>query len=183
VHLFGGLAWSALLLAVAPLCAQQPVPPPARGAGLSSTSDYIAGFVQYVKWPHEDGAQTWQVCVVAPAAEAADDYARRSARGKPFAVRAVAAGADVGSCHVLDLTRAPERESKTLVGAARALPVLTVGHGDRFCAAGGGVCLRPATDGGGFEINLSAIQQSGLKVNAQLLMLGRKRTVAGGPTP
>jgi hypothetical protein len=41
------------------------------------------------------------------------------------------------------------------------------------------VCLRPSSEGGGFEINLSAAQASRLNVNAQLLMLGRKRQIAG----
>jgi hypothetical protein len=39
--------------------------------------------------------------------------------------------------------------------------------------------MRPAGAGGGFEVNLSALQDAGLNANAQLLMLGRRRQTAG----
>jgi hypothetical protein len=80
---------------------------------------------------------------------------------------------------VLDLSDASPDDAKPLLERARRLAVLTVGEGERFCTAGGVACLR-RQDGGGFEINLSAAQQARLSINAQLLMLGRKRQFAGG---
>ena len=147
--------------------------------GLGTAGDYVVGFVQYVRWPAEDDIKSWQVCVAAPVADKADAYAGRSARGKPFEVRAVAARDALDGCHVLDLSDASAADAKALLERARRLAILTVGEGERFCTAGGVACLR-RRDGGGFEINLSAAQQARLNVNAQLLMLGRKRQFAGG---
>lgn len=147
--------------------------------GLGTVGDYVVGFVQYIRWPAEEAIKDWRVCVAAPIADKADAYAGRSARGKPFEVRAVAARETVADCHVLDLSDASATDAKALLARARGLAILTVGEGERFCTAGGVACLR-LRDGGGFEINLSAAQQAGLNVNAQLLMLGRKRQLAGG---
>jgi hypothetical protein len=153
---------------------------PAPDAGLGTSADYIVRFVQYVRWPGEDAISAWQVCIAAPPAPGPDVYAGRSARGKAFAARLVAARDELADCHVLDLTEAAGADAKRLLDRARRLAILTVGEGESFCSAGGTVCLRPRDDGGGFEINLSAAQGSRLSVNAQLLMLGRKRQVAGG---
>ncbi len=177
------LAWifSALLCVVAAALASAGgarAQAPASG-GLVTVGDYVVGFVQYVRWPTEDDVKTWQVCVAAPLADKADAYAGRSARGKPFEVRAVAARDALDDCHVLDLSDASAADAKALLERARRLAILTVGEGERFCTAGGVACLR-RHDGGGFEINLSAAQQARLNVNAQLLMLGRKRQFAGG---
>ena len=148
------------------------------GSGLGTVGDYIVGFAQYVRWPAEDEASSWKVCVAAPLGDKADAYAGRTVRGKPFAVRAVGGRDPLDGCHVLDLSDASPADAKPLLERARRLAVLTVGEGERFCTAGGVACLR-RQDGGGFEINLSAAQQARLSINAQLLMLGRKRQLAG----
>jgi hypothetical protein len=154
--------------------------PSAPGGGLGTAADYIVGFVHYVRWPAEEDVKRWQVCVASPLAEKAGAYDGRTARGKPFAVRVAAAADALADCHVLDLTDAPVADAKRLLERARPLAILTVGEGERFCTAGGVACLRLRDGSGGFEINLSAVQQAHLSVNAQLLMLGRKRQMAGG---
>jgi hypothetical protein len=168
---------AALALASSGAAAQAPSP---AASGLGTAGDYIAGFVQYVRWPAEDDVKTWQVCVAPPLADKAAAYAGRIARGKPFEVRAVGPRDGLADCHVLDLTDAPAADGKALLERARRLAILTVGEGERFCTAGGVACLRQRDGSGGFEINLSAAQQARLSVNAQLLMLGRKRQLAGG---
>jgi hypothetical protein len=152
----------------------------APASGGLGAADYVVGFVQYVRWPAEEQVKSWQVCVAAPLGDKADRYAGRSARGKAFEVRAVGPRDGLAECHVLDLSDASAAEAKALLERARPLAVLTVGEGERFCTAGGVACLRGRDGGGGFEINLSAAQQARLSVNAQLLMLGRKRQVGGG---
>jgi hypothetical protein len=153
---------------------------PAASDGFGTSADYIARFVQYVRWPGDDAIDAWRICIAAAAGDAPASYAGHSARGKSFAARRVATTESIADCHVLDLTTTPPAEAKVLLGRTRQLPILTVGIGETFCSAGGTVCLRPSGEGGGFEINLSAAQQSRLSINAQLLMLGRKRHVAGG---
>jgi hypothetical protein len=151
-----------------------------ESGGLGNAAGYIVGFVQYVRWPVEDDTRSWRVCVAAPLGDKVDHYARRTARGRPFEVHEVGPRDDLAGCHVLDLSDASAADAKTLLERARRLTVLTVGEGERFCTAGGVACLRGRDGGAGFEINLSAAQQARLSVNAQLLMLGRRRQLGGG---
>ena len=146
------------------------------GAGAGA---YLLGFIQYVRWPAEESIAAWQVCMLTPLGKAAP-YGGGVARGKPVAVRTVAAGDTLAGCQILDLTVAPAASARALLAQARKLPILTVGESSAFCTAGGVVCLRGGDEAGGFEINLSAVQEAGLRVNAQLLMLGRKRESARG---
>lgn len=143
----------------------------------AGTGSYLLGFIQYVRWPAEESIAAWQVCRPGTAGKAAPD-AERTARGKPVAVRPIAAGDSLAGCQILDLTDVPAASVQALLARARKLPILTVGDDAPFCSAGGVVCLRPQHASGGFEINLSAVQEAGLRVNAQLLNLGRKRQTA-----
>jgi hypothetical protein len=138
---------------------------------------YLLGFIQYVRWPAEESIAAWQVCRPGTANKAAPE-AERTARGKPVAVRPIAAGDSLAGCQILDLTDLPAASAQALLAQARKQPILTVGEDAAFCTAGGVVCLRPQHAAGGFEINLSAVQEAGLRVNAQLLNLGRKRQPA-----
>lgn len=151
----------------------------AQSAGLASTGEYIVGFVQYVRWPAEDDIKTWHVCVGSRLTDKAA-YDGRSARGKTFAVRSVAANDGLADCQILDLTDAAPADTKALLARARRLAILTVGEGEAFCTAGGIACLRSRHEASGFEINLTAVQRARLNVSAQLLMLGRKRQPEGG---
>ena len=151
----------------------QDAAPDRAGAGA-----YLLGFIQYVRWPAEESIAAWQVCTPTAPGKAVP-YAGEAARGKPVAVRTVAAGDTLAGCQILDLTAAPAASAKALLAQARKQPILTVGESSAFCTAGGVVCLRGGDGASGFEINLSAIQEAGLSVNAQLLMLGRKRQTAG----
>ena len=140
---------------------------------------YLLGFIQYVRWPAEESITAWQVCTPTAPGKAAPSGGG-AARGKPVAVRTVGAGDTLAGCQILDLTVAPAAIAKALLAQARKQPILTVGESSAFCTAGGVVCLRGGDGASGFEINLSAVQEAGLSVNAQLLMLGRKRETARG---
>jgi len=173
-RVFAGLVGVAICLACAGrVQAQDPV---ADSAGPGS---YLLGFIQYVRWPAEESIAAWQVCTSAAPGRSAP-YSGRTARGKPVAVRPVASGDSLAGCQILDLTDAPSESAKTLLARARKQPILTVGEDAAFCTAGGVVCLRAGDGSGGFEINISAVQEAGLRVSAQLLNLGRKRQTASG---
>ena len=154
-----------------------PTPPV---TGLATPGDYVVRFVQYVRWPADEGITAWQVCIAAGSPAKAATYAERTSRGRRFSTRAVSATDPIVDCQILDLTDTPPIEAKALLQRARQLAILTVGDGEAFCSAGGIACLRRNADSTGFEINLSAVQQARLAVNPQLLMLGRRRVAAGG---
>ncbi len=168
-----------LLGIAASLCA----PLIAQCAGLATSAEYIIGFVRYVHWDREDQADAWQICVATRAPlDSNRAYAGQMVRGKRFAVRRVAYNDDIATCHVLDLTGADAASAAVLLQKAQRLPILTVGRGSNFCSSSGVLCLRLGDPEQKFEINLSAVKESGLNVSARLLMLGSSRFgVTEGP--
>ncbi len=158
----------------------------ALAVGASEPDDpggYIVGFVRYVHWPAEDAASAWTICVAGAGATAQDArYANERVRGKPLALRVVDDANALEGCHVLDLTRADHATSTALLARSHGRPVLSVGRGADFCTAGGLICLREPGGERAFEVNLSAIKESGLGVSARLLRLGAARTAQDDPS-
>ncbi|MGH8123276.1 MAG: YfiR family protein [Rudaea sp.] len=144
---------------------------------MTTSAEYIVGFVRYVHWNRENDIAAWQICVAAGVTPRSDrTYAGQMVRGKRFAVRRVAARDDeVSTCHVLDLTGTDAVSTAALLRKSRRLPILTVGNGTNFCDLGGVLCLRLGEPGQKFEINLSAVKESGLNISARLLQLGSSR--------
>lgn len=132
---------------------------------------YIERFVQYVRWPKEEAIESWRVCV--PGDEAYDRlrYGDARARGRGFIVETLQSPDQAAGCHVLDLGSADESVQASYLEVVRGKPVLTVGRGATFCTRGGQICLTHGATRQ-FELNLSAIQGSGLRINARLLTLG-----------
>lgn len=158
-----------IALACAALCAAAS----AGSAEGGSPDDYIVGFVRYVHWPDEDAARAWTVCIAGLGADDRDArYVNERVRNKPFAWRPVEGAQDLDGCQVLDLTRADKAASAALLARSRGRPLLSVGRGADFCTAGGLICLHDPGDERAFEVNLSAIKESGLSVSARLLRLG-----------
>lgn len=147
----------------------------AAHAGLSTPQDYISRFVLYVRWSDDAAIKAWQVCVAAPATAADDYYAAMTVRERPFAVRHVTAADALDACQILDLSGIDTTQATRFLQPHVLRGVLTVGDGKDFCSAGGLICLRLHEPQGGFEVNLSAVKNSGLAINAQLLMLARQQ--------
>lgn len=185
-----GLVRTTLWIAAAlSLCA--PLPGRAQGQtqtdGLSTSAEYIAGFVRYVHWQDEERLDAWNICIVGNLPSEQDRaYANRVVRGKPFKVRRIDAEASFADCQVLDLTALNTAAANRLLERARRLPILAVGSGSEFCSSGGQICLhlgnhRPV-DQQKFEVNISAMRDAALGVSSRLLTLGSSRTAAAdGP--
>lgn len=159
------------------------VPVFAIADGLNTSAEYIVGFARYVRWDNEGKIDAWRICIVGdvPATQDAA-YANEVVRGKPFAVRRVAAKDAITECHIVDLTTANATDAATVLQQTRHLPILTVGNGSELCRQGGIICLHPHNADQKFEINLSTVRDSGLTVSARLLTLGASHSNAGnGP--
>lgn len=140
------------------------------------TAAYIVGFVRYVRWPDEDSLPAWTVCRLGelPAGQVAD-YAAQTVRGKPLVARHVDVDDGLAGCQVLDLTTADAVAADAILERSRGEPIMSVGSGADFCRRGGLICLQQPNRERKFDVNLSAVKASGLKVSARLLMLGTER--------
>ena len=151
---------------------------------------YVLNFVRYSQWPAPgDGPIVVTVLGTAPDATVLRELAARAGtiQGRPLSVRLLSlasippehssavraiAGATAGS-HVLYVGSSHRAWSRAVGAAAAARPLLTVGPGPGFVAAGGmfGLYL----DGGHvrFAINAPAIKASPVVVSARLISLAR----------
>jgi hypothetical protein len=152
--------------------------PPAEN---TAHDEAIFGFIQFVRWPLEEQRGEWRVCQPRGGITPGSDLVIKTARGKAVALVPITDRSQVRGCEILDLTSIAPEQARGYLEAARTWPILTLGSGEAFCSAGGVACTRvPGARANGFEINLSAAQQAGLKISAQLLMLGRRREDGGG---
>jgi YfiR/HmsC-like len=162
------LAWLWLMLPVALWWT-----PAARSNELTTSGQYILGFVRYISWPHEENIDAWHICIAEGVSSDQDRlYADENVNGKRFVVRHISQDDPLSSCHVLDLTGLDAAKSAEIILRVRHFPVLTVGSEFAFCSQGGLICLRLHDSEQKFEVNLSAVKASGLNISAKLLRLG-----------
>jgi hypothetical protein len=147
--------------------------PAANGNELTTSAQYILGFVRYISWPREESIDAWHICIADGVPGEQDRlYLDETANGKRFIVRHISVDDPLTSCHVLDLTGLDAARSAEIIQRVRHLPVLTVGSEFAFCSEGGLICLRLHDREQKFEVNLSAVKASGLTISAKLLRLG-----------
>jgi hypothetical protein len=83
------------------------------------------------------------------------------------------------SAHILFLSSALAPETEKLVLNVRTLPVLTVGEAEDFTRNGGHVRLYLQENKLRFEINVAALERSGLKLHSQVMKLATRVTRDG----
>jgi hypothetical protein len=142
----------------------------------------LSKFPQFIEWPDGavEGRQTIDICLAAPdpfGADLQDMVNGEELNGRTLAVRRVDAPTQVPACHVLFLPARSDAR-RTLLAAARRLPVLTVSDDPDFLDAGGIVALRLVDGRVRFEVNDGAARGVGLRISSQLLRLAL--SVRGG---
>lgn len=182
--------------ALAPLLALLVALLPA-GAPSAATEDemrvhaaYVMNFVRYSRWPGSgDGPIVIAVLGTAESANALRELAQRAGSingrrlsvqllplasippSQPVALQALTAATANG--HVLYVGSSHRAWARTAAAAAAGRPLLTVGPGQAFVAAGGmfGMYLDRGTVR--FMVNAPAIKASRVDVSARLLVLAR----------
>jgi hypothetical protein len=132
-------------------------------------------FSQFVEWPPAslDNRNSVEICVERPnhfGSALRDLVAGESLGGRPFTVRDIGAALEVSSCHVLFIP-SDSRRSRTLLGRAARLPILTVGDSASFLDDGGIIQLEMTDRRVRFAVDLRAAARSSLTLSSQLLRL------------
>lgn len=96
-----------------------------------------------------------------------------SVGGRRVEIRRLATGDEIATCHVLFVGIMDAREQRRLMDLAGALPVLTVGDGDAFLAAGGMVAFRIDKNRVRFDVNPVATRRAGLVLSSEMLQFAR----------
>jgi hypothetical protein len=142
--------------------------------------EFIERFTRFVQWPA--GAlpaddRPLQVCVMG--VNAVGDEILRMARvrlfnGRRAEGRRLSARADVSACHLLFLGFQERSRLDDLLPQLVGRPVLTISDAPGFGERGVLINFYRDVTRVRFEINIAAVQQSGLNFRAQLLRLGRQ---------
>lgn len=137
----------------------------------------ISGMIQYTRWP--SSATTVRVCIMGHDALVEHFRNTGSTAIKPRALvpRQVKADMDLrGDCDVVYFAGMSAETTRPLLRPLIGLPILTLGDIPEFCSDGGLFCLEPSSATTlRFHANLDSIARSKLRVNPQVLHLGRPR--------
>jgi len=105
---------------------------------------------------------------------------RRTLEGKPINNRTIRVMAlnslsDPQCCQVIYLATDKTAEIRQALASALLSPILTIGEADRFLEYGGAVNLMFEDGHMAFEVNWSALEQSGVSISSKLLRYGQIR--------
>ena len=140
---------------------------------------FIYNFAKYIQWPGVATPETDKPFVVGligkdPFGPLLDDVMRgQRVQSRAVVVRRFATVQEVANCHILFIGSSEQGNLQRILEAVRRAPVLTVGDMDHFAERGGMINLTTEDNRIRFEINMEAIERSGLKAGSQLLRLAR----------
>jgi len=140
------------------------------------TARTVLGIISYAKWPIQPAF--YRLCVVGdgsnlrllsePATEVAGHEIRLST---PI----LEGESGVSACDIVYFgAMLPEQRQEILKQTTQA-PILTLGEGDAMCADGMMFCFGSNGQQTVLQANLDAIARSGIKINANVLLLLRNR--------
>ena len=134
---------------------------------------FLYNFAKFTEWPQAQTTVT-NICLLGedPVWDALQSIVGKTARGRPIEVRRGTAFREIRGCHIVFVSSSTEM--RTLPGVLESLTregALTVGDTDEFAGLGGMIGLKVRRNRMLMEINLTAIEEAGLKVSSQLLTL------------
>ncbi|MBI5693608.1 MAG: YfiR family protein [Verrucomicrobia bacterium] len=165
---------------------------PAPGSGATARGEhevkaaFLLNFARFVEWPATGGTGALVIGVAGPSPvfePLQAMVAGETVRGRRILVHALTENEDPRSCQVLFVSRESGAETAALVRQVAGLPILTVGEADTFCALGGMINLFLEGSAIRFEVNRTALADSGLRVSSRLLQLARKNESAPARQP
>jgi YfiR/HmsC-like len=144
---------------------------------------FIFHFAQLVDWPPETrtgAGNSLFLCTIGddPFQGALESTVAGKAVGdRILRVRHLKLADDMQACHILFLGKAQSKHISALLADLHNAPILTVGEGLGFLAAGGMICFVLEDNNVRFGINLDAAASAKLKIGSRLLILAQ--TVIG----
>ena len=136
---------------------------------------WLLNFARFVEWPggaFDNPRAPFVVGILGRDPFGKDleqTFAGKTVRGRAFEIRRVASDDDVRGCHILFVADSERKRFREQVVKTAGAPVLTVGENEDFLDGGGIVNFLLKDKSIRFEINLTAAQAAGLKLDANLL--------------
>lgn len=127
---------------------------------------YLFNFTKFITWS-EQSTETFNICILGddPFNDAIDPIEQRLAFNRPIKLFRLTTMNKEPHCHIVYVSAGVNAKSLKLTNKN----VLTVGEEPSFIGQGGMVAFVKHQDKVKLQINLSCLQQSGLKISAKLL--------------
>jgi hypothetical protein len=140
---------------------------------------FIFNFAQFVEWPADAFVDSSSPVVIGIVGD--DPFqgalekavAGKTAGGRPFSIRHLAASDDLKSCHMLFLAPSESGKTTEILHKVQGKSILTVGETDQFPNSGGVIRFFIDDNKVRFEINQDAAESARLKISSKLMKLAR----------
>lgn len=181
----GTLAGTLLGLALLAVCARPAGAQAAPAAALTqaearsaSVAAVVLGILSYARWP---GMSTdLRLCVLAPTqyADALLGQPHVSVGRKVIPQRYMVDSPDLAhACDAIYTGVLTSEEKRVLYGRLNGQSVLSISEDDPECTVGPMFCLDVSDAQVAFQVNLDSVARSGVRINPNVLKLGRSRAV------
>jgi YfiR/HmsC-like len=135
------------------------------GAQAMTMENWVVSAVRFTIWPSEATSPRWRICQ--PVGETPLLLSSEIVRGRGFEVTAVATPRETGPCDVFVASAQEPLALDRWFTSLHARPVLSIGMGADFCAAGGSLCLaRSPTGATAFLLNRPALSAVGFRTSS-----------------
>lgn len=135
---------------------------------------FLYNFAKFVEWPDAVVGQV-RLCLlgVSPFGKAFDALRGQPVKDRRFDVTAIDSPSAVSGCNMVFVPYSQEKNLDKVLSRARGNGVLVISDSEGFAQRGAMINLYVEDEKVRFEINLHAIESSGLKVSSKLLTLGK----------
>jgi hypothetical protein len=140
---------------------------------------YLYNFAKFVEWPPAalgEGGAPVVIGVLGknPFGSMLIEAVRdKTVHGRPLEVRQIGRTQDIKRCHILFISSSEKRRTAEILADLGNLTVLTVGETEGLAQLGVMVNFLIEENKVRFEINLDAVERSGVKISSQLLKLAK----------
>jgi len=139
---------------------------------------FIHKFIMFTRWPlFAFGSNNSPVVIgvlgESPIWSDLKNLENKPVMGRPLKVIKVNEPCLEQKCHILFFSKAKNREAKSLLQKMDNSGILTIGESDGFAETGGMINFIIVNGKLRFEINVEAVNSSGLKLSSKLLRLGK----------
>jgi hypothetical protein len=142
-------------------------------------SALVYNFIKFVDWPASRFAEANSPIVigVAGSSELRDELEGmvrgRRLYGRELSIVTIDGPEAAKSTHILFISRVEGKGLDELLGAVRGSAILTLGETREFAKRGGMIWFVPEQGKLRFEINIQVVEESGLRISAQLQKLAK----------
>jgi len=137
-------------------------------------------FTRFIEWPEEsaisDTSQPFVLGLIGKnpfGSKPEDIYSTRKMRNKKVKIRYISKLDEIEGCHLLFISKSEEKKLSKILSFTKDKPILTISDTKGFAEEGVLINLYLKEDKVQFEINESAVRESGLSMSYMLLKTGK----------